>query len=42
MVKKTIEVKICRRADNGQICTQQYADKHPKTTVVEHHKRRLK
>ena len=41
MVKK-ITVEICRRADNGQICTRNYADKHPKTTVIEHRQRKTK
>jgi hypothetical protein len=27
---------IHRRSDNGQICTERYADKHPKTTERQH------
>lgn len=25
-----------RRADNGQYCTEDYAKRHPKTTIHEH------
>jgi hypothetical protein len=32
MDKKT----IYRRSDNGQITTQKYADKHPRTTEKQH------
>ena len=41
-MSKTITVEICRRADNGRICTRKYADSHPKTTTVEHRQRKVK
>lgn len=35
---KTKTVERNRRADTGEYCTEEYAKKHPKTTVTEHDK----
>ena len=37
--KKTKTVELHRRADNGQFCTENYANRHKKTTVTEHRKK---
>lgn len=37
---KTTIVERNRRADNGQYCTEEYAKRHPKTTITEHRKER--
>ena len=41
-MKRTVNVEICHRADNGQICTRQYTEKRPKTIVIEHRKKTVK
>lgn len=37
---KTKEVKIYRRADNGQFTSPDYVKKHPKTTTTETRKKK--
>jgi hypothetical protein len=35
MKSKKKKVKIPRRADNGQFCTEEYAKQHPRTTIFQ-------
>ena len=39
-MSKTIVVERHRRADNGQYCTEAYAERHKNTTITEHRKER--